>query len=53
MNQLTADQIATALGGRPGAPGPELRLLMLYQPEAGDRVATEPTSIGEPLPKAA
>ena len=53
MKELTADQIAAALAGHPGSPWPELRLLMLFQSEDGDRVDVEPESMREPLRKAA
>jgi hypothetical protein len=53
MKELTAHQIAAALAGHPGAPWPELRLLIIFQSEAGDRVAIDPSTIGAPLSKAA
>lgn len=41
MKELSAYEIAAALTGRPGSPGPELRLLRLFQSEAFDRVEPE------------
>jgi hypothetical protein len=52
MNEVSAHEIAATLTGKPGAQWSELRLLMLFQSEAGERIDVEPV-IGESLPKAA
>lgn len=51
MKELDPDQIAAALAGHPVGPWRELRFLILFQSEAGDRVVVEPGA--RPLPKAA
>jgi hypothetical protein len=49
MKEFTANQIAAALGGHPGSPEQELRLLWLFQtptlpsPENGGREKEAPT----------
>jgi hypothetical protein len=53
MKEFTAHQIADALAGNPGSPWPELRLLMLFQSEAPDRIEAELESFGDDLRKAA
>jgi hypothetical protein len=53
MKELSAYDIAAALTGRPGDPGPELRLLMLFQSEARHLVDVELESVRDALPKAA
>jgi hypothetical protein len=51
--EFSAEEIAAALGGRPGGQGPELRLLMLFQSEAGDPVDAEPHFVPDAVRKAA
>ena len=53
VKELTAHEIADALGGCPGNPWPELRLLMLFQSEARDRVELEEESVRTVVPLAA
>ena len=57
MKEFTANQIAAALGGHPGSAEQELRLLRLFQSDAGVQGATEikvkPELIRAPLAKAA
>lgn len=53
MKQLSASQIAAALAGHPFGSGPELRLLMLFQSDAGDRAEVEPELGAGPLARAA
>jgi hypothetical protein len=53
MKEFNSYQIAAVLSGHPGTAWPELRLIMLFQAEAGDRVAVEPVAMREPLLKAA
>ena len=57
MKEFTANQIAAALGGHPGSAEPELRLLRLFQSDAGAQPAVEvvvaPELIRAPLAKAA
>ena len=53
MKELSAYDIANALAGRPGSPELELRLLMLFQSQAHDRVEREQESVGNVLPLAA
>ena len=43
MKEFTANQIAAALGGHPGSAEQELRLLRLFQSEAGAQGADTPT----------
>ncbi len=53
MKEVSIHQIAEALAGHPGGQWPELRLLMLFQSQAADRVKVEPQAAREPLSKAA
>jgi hypothetical protein len=57
MKEFTANQIAAALGGHPGSAEQELRLLRLFQSDAGADAAlkapVEPEPIRAPLAKAA
>jgi hypothetical protein len=53
MKEVSADQIAAAIAGHPGSSWLELRLLMLFQSEARDRVEAKPESFRDDLRKAA
>ena len=53
MREVSSYEIAAALAGHPSDPSAELRLLMLFQSNARDRVDIEPETIREPLSKAA
>ena len=57
MKEFTANQIAAALGGHPGSAEQELRLLRLFQSEAGAQAKVEPevkpAVVRAPLAKAA
>ncbi len=53
MKEFTPHQIAAALAGHPGSPWLELRLLMLFQSEVGDRVDSEAVPFRDALAKAA
>jgi hypothetical protein len=57
MKEFTASQIAAALGGHLGSAEQELRLLRLFQSDAGAQpavgVVVAPELIRAPLPKAA
>jgi len=53
MKEISIRQIAAALAGHPGDPSVELRLLLLFQSEAADRVEVQPRGINEPLAAAA
>ena len=53
MKDVSIHQIAEALAGHPGGQWPELRLLLLFQSQAPNRVQAEPQAAREPLSKAA
>ena len=57
MKEFTANQIAAALCGHPGSAEQELRLLWLFQSEAGAQAKVEPevkpAVVRAPLAKAA
>ena len=53
MKEVSTRQIAAALAGPPGDPSGELRLLLLFQADAADRVAAEPKALPEPVATAA
>jgi hypothetical protein len=55
MKQFDPDQIAAELTGKPFSAWPELRLLMLFQSQAGNEVEAEvgTKAIRPSLPKAA
>lgn len=53
MKEVSTHEIAAALAGHPSDPGAELRLLMLFQSEPGDRVEGEPEISRGGLPQAA
>jgi hypothetical protein len=53
MKEFTAKQIAAALQGHPGSAEQELRLLRLFQSDAGAQTRVERELIREPLAKAA
>ena len=49
MKEISIKQIAAALGGQPGDPSVELRLLLLFQSDVADRVEVQPRAINEPV----
>jgi hypothetical protein len=51
--EFSARQIAAAVAGHQGCPGPELRLLMLFQTESGDPVEVERPFVPDALRAAA
>lgn len=53
MNQLSPRQIAAALTGHPADSSLELRLLMPFKSEAGNRADVEPEAVAESMPEAA
>jgi len=53
MKEISTKQIAAVLARHPGDPSVELRLLLLFQSDAADRVEVQPRAINEPLATAA
>ena len=53
MKEFTVNQIAATLAGHAGSAEQELRLLMLFQSDAGAEAEVEPEPMREPLDKAA
>jgi hypothetical protein len=53
MKELSADQIAAALAGRPGDSWREVRLLMLFLSEPEDGIEVDPESLRDAPRKAA
>jgi hypothetical protein len=53
MKEISPQQIAAALAGHPGNPWLELRLLLMFQPEAADRAEVQERPVRELMAAAA
>jgi hypothetical protein len=53
IKEFSAQQIAAAIAGHQGCPGPELRLLLLFQSDTGDPVEAERPFVPDALRNAA